>query len=321
MAFTYTEAQALWYLHLTAQQESAYDSFRAHLDSTGALLPGHDDKYTLLRFLKARQWDTPKATLMYTGMVAWRKKEDVDGLYNSLHFPELDAVLPVYPHFYHKLDKFGRPVYIEQVGKTDCAKILSLTSEEKIVKYHIWTWERFFKQLAPACSEMAGKPIITCTVIIDLEGLGLSNFSTAARKLLTLLSHIDQDYYPESLGVMFIINTPFIFKTIWAFVNPMLEERTRKKIHVLGMDYQKTLAEVIDHDSLLECFGGASRGAPSKVSDGPWVSHPMVTASRWLPDDLPEPTKLSEAASLPEPAADNGVTVTAGVPHSLSDAR
>ena len=33
---------------------------------------------------------------------------------------------------------------------------------------------------------------------------------------------------------MFIINTPFIFKTIWAFVNPMLEDRTRKKIHVLG---------------------------------------------------------------------------------------
>ncbi len=33
---------------------------------------------------------------------------------------------------------------------------------------------------------------------------------------------------------MFIINTPFIFKTIWAFVNPMLEDRTRRKIIVLG---------------------------------------------------------------------------------------
>jgi hypothetical protein len=43
-----------------------------------------------------------------------------------------------------------------------------------------------------------------------------------------------QDFYPESLGVMFIINAPFIFKSIWAFVHPMLEERTRKKIHVLG---------------------------------------------------------------------------------------
>lgn len=43
-----------------------------------------------------------------------------------------------------------------------------------------------------------------------------------------------QDYYPEHLGQMFIINTPFIFKTIWAMVNPMLEERTRKKIQVLG---------------------------------------------------------------------------------------
>ena len=31
---------------------------------------------------------------------------------------------------------------------------------------------------------------------------------------------------------MFIINTPMIFKAIWAFVNPMLEDRTRKKIQV-----------------------------------------------------------------------------------------
>jgi hypothetical protein len=60
------------------------------------------------------------------------------------------------------------------------------------------------------------------------------SFSLAAKRLLSTLSHIDQDYYPESLGVMFIINTPFIFQTIWSFVNPLLEERTRKKIHVLG---------------------------------------------------------------------------------------
>ncbi len=43
-----------------------------------------------------------------------------------------------------------------------------------------------------------------------------------------------QDYFPEHLGTMFIINAPMIFSAIWAVVNPLLEERTRKKIMVLG---------------------------------------------------------------------------------------
>lgn len=29
-------------------------------------------------------------------------------------------------------------------------------------------------------------------------------------------------------------STPFLFKTVWAFVSPFLEERTRKKIRVIG---------------------------------------------------------------------------------------
>ena len=47
-----------------------------------------------------------------------------------------------------------------------------------------------------------------------------------------------QDYFPEHLGQMFIINTPMIFKAIWAVVYQMLEERTRKKIVVLGASYK-----------------------------------------------------------------------------------
>jgi hypothetical protein len=43
-----------------------------------------------------------------------------------------------------------------------------------------------------------------------------------------------QNYYPEHLGTMYIINTPLIFSAIWSVVTSMLEERTRKKITVLG---------------------------------------------------------------------------------------
>ncbi|GAX78312.1 hypothetical protein CEUSTIGMA_g5754.t1 [Chlamydomonas eustigma] len=247
------EKHVFWYLHLTEEQQKAYDVLHQKLVASKVLVAGADDKWTLLRFLKARQYDPDKATLMYMNMAKWRVEHDVETLYKKLEYPELDAVVPYLAHFYHKVDRFGRPVYIELVGKHDCTKMMEVTTEKRLVDYHIFHWERFHKLLIPACSKLAEKKIVAATVILDLAGLGLFSFNQVTRTLLTTLAKIDQDYYPESLGIMFIINTPFIFKTIWAFVNPMLEERTRKKI-----DYLSTVAEVIPVENLPTIFGGKS---------------------------------------------------------------
>ena len=37
-------------------------------------------------------------------------------------------------------DKYGRPVYIELLGVTDCVKMLQVTPQEQIMHYHIFTW-------------------------------------------------------------------------------------------------------------------------------------------------------------------------------------
>lgn len=93
---------------------------------------------------------------------------------------------------YSKCDKFGRPVYIELVGKIDFIKMLQVTTEKRLIDYHVFTWERFHRQLMPACSQLTGKPIITASVILDLAGLGIMSFSLVAQRLLSALAHIDQ---------------------------------------------------------------------------------------------------------------------------------
>ena len=45
------------------------------------------------------------------------------------------------------MDKFGRPVYIELVGKHQCDKLIKVTTEKRLLDYHIYTWERFHKQV------------------------------------------------------------------------------------------------------------------------------------------------------------------------------
>ena len=67
-----------------------------------------------------------------------------------------------------------------------------MTTERRLLDYHIYTWERFHKQLMPACTRLAGKPIVAATVILDLQGVGLLSFTTATRTLLSALAKIDQ---------------------------------------------------------------------------------------------------------------------------------
>jgi hypothetical protein len=50
-------------------------------------------------------------------MAEWRKAKGVDEMMRSFRFGERAIVRTMYPHFYHKTDKFGRPVYYELLGQ------------------------------------------------------------------------------------------------------------------------------------------------------------------------------------------------------------
>lgn len=56
---------------------------------------------------------------MFVEAENWRKEYNVDELYETFTFPELEKVTKLYPKFYHKTDKDGRPIYIEQLGSLD----------------------------------------------------------------------------------------------------------------------------------------------------------------------------------------------------------
>jgi hypothetical protein len=59
---------------------------------------------------------------------------------------------------------------------------------------------------------------------------------------------ISLDYYPEIMGKLTIINAPFIFSGIYAIVKGWVDEKTRRKISVLGSNYMKTLLEYCNED-------------------------------------------------------------------------
>ena len=55
--------------------------------------------------------------------------------------------------------------------------------------------------------------------------------------LFKIAAKITQDYYPEILGRMYVINANFLFRTGWAICKGFLDEKTRAKINIIGAEY------------------------------------------------------------------------------------
>lgn len=86
-----------------------------------------------------------------------------------------------------------------------------------------------------------------------------------------------QDYYPETLGDLFIINAPAVFTTLWPIAKRFVDPKTRGKFHVLGANYTKELLRYIDADKLPEEYGGSCSDTIPAQSPWPadWTPPPV----------------------------------------------
>ncbi|KAH1054610.1 hypothetical protein GYH30_023414 [Glycine max] len=223
-----------------ANEEKAVNSFRQVLLTRDLLPDSHDDYHEMLRFLKARKFDIDKKVQMWADMLHWRKEYGVDSILQEFVYKEYEEVQCYYPHGYHGVDKEGQPVYIERLGKVEPSKLMSVTTVDRFLKYHVQGFEKMFKEKFPACSIAAKRHIDKTTTILDVHGVNWVSFSKVAHDLVMRMQKIDGDNYPE----------------------------------VLGNKFQSRLLQIIDTSQLPDFLGGScscpNDGGCLRSDKGPW---------------------------------------------------
>lgn len=253
----------------------------------------------LLRFLRARSWNVEQARVMWNKSVEWKKSVDLDSLLEEFDFEERDKVAKAgwqmcesarcsgrtttcllttssfSPPDFHKTDKLGRPIFVQDLAGLDPNVVWTVTTPDRIIRNFAVTLENAVRYRYEACT--AAHPqdhlIEDNLMILDIQGLGMSTFWNFKTQLQQLLSILDENF-PELSGRVQIVNAPWLFSTIWSYLRGWLPPGTVEKIDIQGADYKGVLLKFIDEDNLPKRLGGACdcKGSCEKSDEGPWKS-------------------------------------------------
>lgn len=270
--------------------------------------PRFTDEY-LLRFLRFHNFNVEKTLTMFTNFLEWREEMKVDQAIVLYQFPELPQLKKLYEHGYHQTDYEGRPVWVDRPWAADINAWNDIATPDLMTKYYVAEYEKLLHCKLPACSAAAGKTIETTFCIVDCKGFSMSLMNKKGREFLKIASTLGENYYPEIMWQMYVINTPLMFKAAWAAIKPFINEKSRKKIKILGTKYQKDLFQIVDPDNLPAAIGGnctwEDKGGNCFIaSPGPWDIYPGdefgEAAMKQLEDIEPENVVVQEEANFEE---------------------
>ncbi|XP_065203554.1 SEC14-like protein 1 [Planococcus citri] len=220
---------------------------------------------TLLRFLRARDFNLEKARDLLSHSLIWRKKHNVDQILSDYQMPQV--ISEYFPGGWHHYDKDSRPLYILRLGQTDVKGLLKSVGENGLLKLAMHVCEEGLK-LTEEATRVSGLPVTTWSLLIDLEGLNMRHYWRPGIRALLHIIEIVEANYPETLGHVLIVRAPRVFPILWTIISTFIDERTRTKFLLYGgNDYQEEggLADYIDPSIVPDFLGGPCE---TKIREG-----------------------------------------------------
>lgn len=203
-------------------------------------------------------------------------------------------------------------MYIESLGNIDLNAMYKITTSERMLQNLVCEYEKMADPRLPACSRKAGKLLETSCSILDLKGVGLMK-APSVYGYLKQASAISQNYYPERLGKLYLINAPWGFSSVFNVVKGFLDPVTVSKIHVLGSGYQSELFAQIPKENLPKQFGGSCDcpGGCAFSDMGPWQDAKWAKEPKWAKKPVTQPKEALQGGASGVKDIENKADATA----------
>ncbi|KAK9170626.1 hypothetical protein Syun_002766 [Stephania yunnanensis] len=220
------------------EQQAKIIEVREVVGSTVDQIPGYFTDAAILRYLRATNWDTKKASKMVVETVKWRLEYQPEKIRSEdvAHEAEIGSMYRA-----NYLDRYGRSILVIRPGP-----MRSITTAAQ-VRFFVYGMENAIMNSAPGQHQVVW--------LIGYQRWKASGISLAVvRKIVHLL----QVHYPERLGLAVLYDPPKIFESFWKMFKPFLEARTyeqMKFVYSNDPESHKTM-EIFDKDKLERSFGG-----------------------------------------------------------------
>ncbi len=235
----------------------------------------------LIRFLRGHQFNIDKAATMYSNYLKWRKEFNVDAVRHKIvhegynhpnSFPHAELLYKSIPQVIISTEAFdvhGNPIavetynyspreFLQQITVQDYTEFMLHTMEYKsiVMEQLAEARERKFLRDCNYNPPNGYGVVLSCTIIRDLSGLSMEFLSAEAKTILKVALDISQANYPEILYKSHLVNTSWIFSTVWYFVKGLLDVRTAAKVTTSSTDFLRTLSNEVTIENIPAIIGG-----------------------------------------------------------------
>ncbi|KAF2149920.1 CRAL/TRIO domain-containing protein [Myriangium duriaei CBS 260.36] len=289
---------------LEANHVRALEDFKDFAREKGYYRPGdgaqpasHDDE-TLLRYVRARRWNVQDAFTQFKDTEDWRKKNQIDKLYDRIDIGEYDVGRKLYPQWTGRRDKRGIPLYVFEVSTLTSKAVAAFENAShkpgevesnlppKMLRLFA-LYENLCNFALPLCSMVPNRPYTQTPVsqssnIVDISGVSLRQFWNLKNHMQDA-SQLATAHYPETLDRIFIIGAPSFFPTVWGWIKRWFDPITVSKIFILQKSSTlSTLEEFVDRANIPKKYGG---DLDYSFGDLPKVDPEIAASLKWIEPD------------------------------------
>jgi hypothetical protein len=182
------------------------------------------------------------AEKQFRAAVAWRREEDVDGMWErwrggDCDLSQRDPTVQLGHLVFHGQGSIpphartpaGGPVMFERAGRIDVGGMTADGDDAAMLR-------KAFREAYIMSVETAWRANLACgrraraTLVLDLRGLGWGLYAAAKLTRLLGLAKIAPSYYPDLTDAMHIVRAPTLFKAMSTLVRLLVPQRVRNKV-------------------------------------------------------------------------------------------